>query len=232
MRDFPPGHEKIPGKNRRRQHRAIDIETNENTTPTTINNAIDVGQRLREIRLENGLSLRALASQSLLNVNTLSLIENGKTSPSVSTLQQLAQTLQVPITAFFETVFPKQKIAFQKNERHPSLHFPHGTMEDLGAGLANRRIEPLLVTLEPGADSGQNAIVHTGFEFVYCLEGQLIYTVNEQTYSLEPGDSLVFEAYQPHRWHNSGAIPSRSLLVLCPADQFDHPTKSHFTSES
>ena len=65
---------------------------------------IDVGHRLREFRATRGLSLRALAEQSGLNVNTLSLIENQRTSPSVSTLQQLAQTLQVPLSAFFETI--------------------------------------------------------------------------------------------------------------------------------
>ncbi len=231
MRDFPPNHEAISQK--RVQHRRRS--GNDADKVAVINAAdddINVGQRLRDIRIEQGLSLRSLASQSQLNVNTLSLIENGKTSPSVSTLQQLAQTLKVPITTFFETVSPKQKVVFQKNAYHPAIPFQHGTMEDLSAGLANRRIEPLLVILEPGADSGQDAIVHTGFEFVYCLEGQLTYSVNDQTYILEPGDSLVFEAYQPHRWSNDGVIPSRSLLVLCPSDQLDHPSESHFTQES
>ena len=61
-----------------------------------------VAKRLRELRTQRGYSLRALADRSGLNINTLSLIENGKTSASVSTLQQLARALAVPITAFFE----------------------------------------------------------------------------------------------------------------------------------
>ena len=68
---------------------------------------INVGRHLRELRAGRGLSIRALAEQSRLNVNTLSLIENSRTSPSVSTLQQLASALDVPITAFFETDIPK-----------------------------------------------------------------------------------------------------------------------------
>ena len=58
------------------------------------NNPIDVGSRLRMLRAGASLSIRALAEMSGLNVNTLSLIENGKTSPSVSTLQQLAGALE------------------------------------------------------------------------------------------------------------------------------------------
>ena len=70
--------------------------------PTTVPDAdfeVDVGQRLRVLRTEHGHSLRRLADLSGLNVNTLSLIENGRTSPSVSTLQQLARALQVPISS-------------------------------------------------------------------------------------------------------------------------------------
>ena len=65
----------------------------ESIPEVTHNGEIDVGQRLRELRAMRGLSLRALSGQSGLNVNTLSLIENRRTSPSVSTLQQLALTL-------------------------------------------------------------------------------------------------------------------------------------------
>ena len=61
-----------------------------------------VGRKLRALRSRARLSLRALAERSGLNVNTLSLVENGKSSPSVSTLQQLARALDVPIAAFFE----------------------------------------------------------------------------------------------------------------------------------
>lgn len=189
---------------------------------------IRVGDRLREIRSELGLSIRALAEMSGLNVNTLSLIENGRTSPSVGTLQQLAQSLQVPITTFFETDHGEKKAVFQKNGARPGAAFAHGLMEDLGAGMSRFGAEPLIVTLNPHADSGRHPIVHTGREFVYCLEGQIAYTVDTETYLLEPGDSLLFEAYLPHHWKNMVATPSRALLVLCPMDERDSPTERHF----
>jgi len=190
---------------------------------------IDVGRRLRELRSEKRLSLRTLAEMSGLNFNTLSLIENGKTSPSVSTLQQLAMTLDIPITAFFETETPKKTIAYQKAGHRPRAAFAHGWLEDLGAGLTSHGADPFVITLEPNADSGDTSIVHTGREFVFCLEGHLLYTIENDTFLLEPGDSLLFEAHLPHRWRNADASPSRSLLIFSLDDEHDRPTKHHFT---
>lgn len=190
-----------------------------------------VGRCLRELRLRRELSLRALADQSGLNVNTLSLIENGKTSPSVSTLQQLAGALQVPITAFFETELKKTGISYQKAGQHPLATFDFGTVEDLGAGLIPQSGQPFLLTVGPKTSSGPIPIVHTGREFVFCLEGQLSYGIEDQVYHLNPGDSLLFEAYLPHCWQNSGETATRLLLVLCPADGSDRPTDRHFKWE-
>ncbi len=190
---------------------------------------IDVGRRLRELRATRGLSMRALAKQSGLNVNTLSLIENRRTSPSVSTLQQLAQTLQVPISAFFETDHGNKLVVHQKAGNRPRAAFTHGSIEDLGAGMPRFGEEPFIVTLAPNADSGKTPIVHTGREFVYCLEGHISYSVDSETYLLEAGDSLLFEAYLPHHWKNMDATPSRNLLLLCPLDERDRPTERHFS---
>lgn len=189
---------------------------------------IDVGNRLRELRIQHGLSIRGLAEISTLNANTLSLIENNKSSPSVSTLQQLARALRVPISAFFAMDQPRQTIVFQKNDHRSRLSFNSGYLEDLGSGMTLAGGQPLLVTLQPGADSGPDPVVHTGYEFVYCLQGSLQYRIADALYELQPGDSLLFEAHQPHRWGNTAALTSRSLLILCPTDENDHPTECHF----
>jgi transcriptional regulator with XRE-family HTH domain len=202
------------------------------TFPAIENQPVDVGRRLRELRSERGLSIRALAEKSGLNVNTLSLIENSKTSPSVSTLQQIASALKYPIAAFFETDAPLQRIVYQKADDRQVAAFAHGTLADLGANFTRSGMEPFVVTLEPQADSGDTPIVHTGLEFVFCLEGRIGYEVEGQNFTLDPGDSLLFEAYLPHRWRNAGETPSRSLLLLCPADERDHPDERHFTQET
>lgn len=192
---------------------------------------IDVGYCLRQLRVSRSLSIRSLAELSGLNANTLSLIENGKTSPSVSTLQQLAGALEVPITAFFDTGTPKNNMTYQKAGKRLKAAFMNGTLEDLGSGLTLRGGQPFLVTLEPGASSGSTPIVHTGLELVFCLEGRLNYTVEEQNFLLEPGDSLLFEAHLPHSWKNTGGESCRWLLIMCPTDESDRPTERHFKPE-
>lgn len=213
---------------RRRRRRGLMAPLDSAATGST--EIVDVGGRLHALRLERNLSIRALAALSNLNVNTLSLIENGKTSPSVSTLQQLAQALQVSIAAFFETEPPRKSLVFQKSGQRPRAAFSHGVLEDLGAGMTLHGGAPLLVVLEPHADSGPTPIVHTGEEFVYCLEGHVTYVIGNERYLLDPGDSLLFEAHLPHRWGNATNLPSRSLLVLCPSDENDRPAREHFGS--
>jgi transcriptional regulator with XRE-family HTH domain len=193
---------------------------------------VQVGQRLREVRIERGLTIRDLAKESGLNVNTLSMIENGKNSPSLGTLRQLSFALQTPISAFFEASTSRNSIAYYKSGQRPGVAFAHGRLEDLGAGIPRHEVESFLVTLKPHSNSGENLIVHTGLEIVYCLEGQLTYTIDNQTFLLEPGDSLFFEAYLPHRWQNTGTTPTRSLLVLCPSDEQDNPTERHFSPQT
>ncbi len=130
---------------------------------------VDVGQRLREKRIEFGLTIRDLARKSGLNVNTLSMIENGKASPSVETLQQLSFALEIPIAAFFEESIPKNTVAHYKASQRPGIHFAQGVLEDLGAGMPKRGAETFLVTLKPLSSSGDNFIVHTGRETVFYL---------------------------------------------------------------
>jgi transcriptional regulator with XRE-family HTH domain len=190
--------------------------------------AVDVGRNLRRLRRARRLSLRELAERSGLAVNTLSLIENHKTSPSVSTLQQLAVGLAEPIASFFEMDPPRRNIVHLKADRRAKAEFDHGTCEIMGAGFRDQRLQPMLVTLHTGADSGQAPIVHTGLEFVYCLDGVVVYEIESDTYQLEAGDSLLFEAHLPHRWKNAQSKPTQVIMVLSPSDERDRGSDRHF----
>lgn len=189
---------------------------------------VNVGENLRRLREQRDLTIRALADQSGLAINTISLIENGKSSPSVNTLQQIASALGVPLTTFFEIEAPKTRVAYFKAGRRPHASFEHGIIEDLGTGTTIETVEPFVVSLKPNASSGDQAILHTGFEFVYCLSGQIGYTIQARTYLLEPGDSLLFEAHLPHRWQNLNQSESKMILVLYPTDERDFPAERHF----
>ncbi len=228
--DLPIDSSSHPHK--RRKRRRDFLEALQQTQADGYLLLTDIGKRLRDMRSERSLSIRELARKSGLNVNTLSMIENGKNLPSLETLQQLSFALETHITAFFEDDTPKNKIVHHKAAQRPCVAFAHGKLEDLGAGMSPRGTEAFLVTLKPHSNSGENLMVHTGLEIVYCLEGQLTYTIEKQTFLLEPGDSLFFEAHLPHRWQNNGDIPTLSLLVLSPSDDQDRPTERHFMPET
>jgi transcriptional regulator with XRE-family HTH domain len=184
----------------------------------------DVGKKLRGLRKARRLSIRALAELSDLSVNTLSLIENGKTSPSVNTLHRLAQSLNIPITAFFENEQHKKRVVYQKAGERQQLIFSQGHMESLSEGMPQMGSEPFITRLEVGATSGEIPIIYPGREFIYCLEGHITYTVENEVFPLAPGDSLIFDSYAPHSWRNTAPASSRALLVLCPDDSAESHT--------
>ena len=186
-----------------------------------------VGFQLRVMRKARKLSIRALAEISGLSVNTLSLIENGKTSPSVNTLSQLAQSLNVPITTFFEVKHKKQ-VAYQKAGERKQIVFAQGQLESLSEGMPRMGSEPFITRLEPSANSGADPVIYGGRQFIYCLEGHITYVVEGEAYPLAPGDSLIFDAYTPHSWKNTAATSSRALLVLCPENAAEEMPESYF----
>ena len=207
---------------------AVMQQLNDGPAPSDIN----VGHRLQELRTAQGYSIRGLAELSGLNFNTLSLIENEKTSPNVNTLQQIASALQVPITAFFESGTQARDLAFQKAGERPHISFPHGELEDLGGGLALGEATPLLMKAYPKTDSGPDVFVHTGQEFMYCLEGSIHYFVGPEEYVLNPGDSLIFQAHIPHRWENHGESLAICILIICPEDIRDISVSQHLSDYS
>ena len=172
-----------------------------------------------------------MADRSGLNVNTLSLVENGKSSPSVSTLQQLALALDVPISAFFESEPVEKRVVFTPADQRPQAAFGSTQMQNLGKDLAGNVVQPFVVTLKPGMGSGDQMIVHTGYEFVYCLSGSIHYQIEQDEYYLKAGDSLVFEAHLPHCWENKGEDTAQILLILYPSDEREEPGGRHFSLE-
>lgn len=175
--------------------------------------APNVGQQLKILRLQRGWSLRDLAQRCGLSFNAISRIERGESSPTVSTLHQLATALNVSITAFFETP-QTQSTIFVSPERRIRSQANGVTMESLGIGLHDQQLEPFLVQVEPQVGTTDDPITHSGQEFVYCLSGQIDYQVGDEVFHLQQGDSLLFEANQPHTFFNSGPQIAQVLMVF------------------
>lgn len=192
--------------------------------------SIDVGHRLRFLREERGISMRALARRSGLSANALSMIERGLTSPSVSTLNKLATAMEVPITAFFRQEPVREQIVFRKSSERTRIPFLRGLIEGLGGENFAGRVEAFLITLENGGSSGPHGMIHSGHELVFCFRGVIEYEVEEKRFILEPGDSLIFSAQLNHRWRNLGSHTANALVVISSFDEGEHPAEYHQAS--
>ena len=187
--------------------------------------SLNVGRRMRALREQNGLSLRALAEACDLSVNAISMIERGESSPRVSSLHLLAQALNVRITEFFESEDRCSVVLVRKHER-PRTGSDGLSLESVGSGIRNQQLEPFVVTVGSRVSSGAT-IEHPGEEFVHCLRGRLEYAVAGETFMLEAGDSLLFDAAQPHSFRNTGDKDAEILLVLQAADGTGIGTARH-----
>jgi transcriptional regulator with XRE-family HTH domain len=172
-----------------------------------------VGARIRSIRKQQKVSLRALADRCGLSANAISLIERGENSPTVSSLRRLSAALNVPITDFFEGQHEQTTVFVRPSQRLRS-QAKGIQLESLGIGLRNQQIEPFLMTVEPGAGAIDEPIMHPGEEFVHCLAGEIEYCVGDHIYRLEAGCSLLFEAAQSHCFRNTTAAPARLMVVF------------------
>lgn len=190
--------------------------------------SVIVSDRLRELREARGISMRALAARSGLSANALSMIERGKTSPSVSTLYKLADALGVSITAFFGAVSEKKQMVFIKSDERTRMSFIKGVFESLGGEQFSGRVEPFMLTLESGASCGQHYLTHTGHEFVLCLRGKLDYQVEKNSYLLNPGDSLLFAAHLRHKWRNPANHVTNALILISGFAEGEEPHAMHW----
>jgi transcriptional regulator with XRE-family HTH domain len=160
-----------------------------------------VGLRIRALRDQRSLSLRALAELCGLSINAISQIERGENSPTVASLHRLATAMNVPITDFFQdearqtTVFVKRDLGLRSQSNGV-------IMESLGIGLFNQQLEPFRMIIQPGVEKVDDPISHSGEEFIHCMEGEIEYCVGERVFQLEQGDSLLFDATQMHSYRN------------------------------
>lgn len=180
-----------------------------------------IGSQVRSIRLALGMTMAELARSASLSVGMLSKIENGQTSPSLNTLQQLALALNIPLGSFFARFDEKRDASLVRAGEGVTLE-RRGTRSGhiyqlLGASLRNKvRVEPFMITLTNESDA-YPIFQHEGVEFIYMLEGAVVYRHGEVDYELNEGDSLFFDAEAPHGPLEIRRFPCRYLSVISTA---------------
>ncbi len=189
-----------------------------------------LGDKLRQLRSERNISQRDLARMANLSPNSISLIERDETSPSVATLQSLAGALNIRMSYFFEEETPTSVLHLKAGSR-PKIENQGVVIEGMGKTLPAQELEPFTVTLEPKAGSGgERQVVHSGHEFVYCLQGKIEYVIDGTVYVVEQGDTLIFEATLPHLWRNPFEKEAMFILILQTPNASREPVQRHFSN--
>jgi DNA-binding Xre family transcriptional regulator/quercetin dioxygenase-like cupin family protein len=176
-----------------------------------------IAVRVREFRLAKGVSMAELARRTGMSKAMLSKIENAQTSCSLSTLAKLAETLEVPVTALFRGVDAEREAVFTP-AGHGARIVRRGSnighlYQVLGALRGeHKRIEPLLVTLTEASEVFP-LFQHAGTEFLYMLDGVMVYGHGEARYEMRHGDSLIFDGEGPHGPVELVELPIHFLTV-------------------
>jgi transcriptional regulator with XRE-family HTH domain len=179
-----------------------------------------IGHEVRECRKTLGITVTDLASATGLSAGMLSKIENGNISPSLGTLQARSRALGVPITTFFRryeeprnAVFVKSGEGVEIERRGTRAGHQYRLLGHIDANSSGVMVEPYLITLEDDADVFPT-FQHSGLEFLYMLEGEVVYRHGDQLYPMQPGDSLFFDADAPHGPEQLTALPCRYLSII------------------
>jgi transcriptional regulator with XRE-family HTH domain len=168
---------------------------------------IEVGQRLRDLRHKQSLSLETVAARADLSVGFLSQIERGLSSPSLRALVTLADVLGVGVAALFGTRASDGSAADGVVTRAPEraelkLWRTGISKQLLNPAGADGRLNLFLVHIAPGGSTGDELYTHEGEEAGLVLEGEMTLTVDADTWTLRTGDSFRFTSRRPHRFSN------------------------------
>ena len=176
-----------------------------------------VGERVRAIRRDLGLTMAQFAEAAGVSIGMLSKIEHGRTAPSIATLSRLARAGNVPITALFRGLDEEHDaVVVRAGEGVEIIHSSSGRgrlYQDLGALRGpERQIEPVLVTLST-TDEVFPLYQHPGVEMLYMLEGSMEYGYGSNRYLLGPGDTMQFHGEVAHGPTALADLPVRFLSI-------------------
>jgi len=207
-------------KPKKNETKAAETYATGSNAPTTgeIDLEVSIGRRVRLLRQRLQLTATELAAEAGLSPGMLSKIENGGTSPSLSTLRALARALNVPMTSFFAD--------FEERRDCSYVHAGQGVLIERRGTKAGHRyellghslsgdivVEPYLITLSEDANP-YTQFQHDGMEFIYMLTGKVIYRHADKLYPMSPGDALFFDAAAPHGPEELAERPTTYLSII------------------
>ncbi|MEH6473667.1 MAG: cupin domain-containing protein [Halopseudomonas sp.] len=167
---------------------------------------MDLGARLKDIRTQKKLSQRELAKRAGVTNSTISLIEQNRVSPSVSSLKKVLDGIPMQLQEFFSLDVPEKKQVFYPAAELPDLGHGEISLRLVGHNYPNRTLSLLSETYPPGSDTGAEMLTHEGQEGGVIVKGEIELTVDGDSQILKAGDGYFFDSNLPHRFRNVGDV--------------------------
>jgi len=177
---------------------------------------VDLGARIRALRLARGETLRKLAAQAGVTESFLSQVERGVASPSIASVQRIARALGTSIAELFATD-DRAGIVVRAADRRRVVYQGLGAVDEFLTRATDGRLQVIMSTIQPGGGTGDEAYTHeSDEEVVVVLEGVLDLWVGPEHYRLETGDAVTHSSRVPHRNTNPGPGVARVLFCITP----------------
>ncbi|HEX2368599.1 MAG TPA: cupin domain-containing protein [Acidimicrobiia bacterium] len=172
-----------------------------------------IGTRIRSLRSRGNLTLQELGEMTGLSASMLSLVERGKTSPSIGTLVAISYALGVHMRDLVSGDRPSEPDPVSRREEQPEFHTPSGVRRRVLRDDRQRGLEVAVNEYAPGTSSAERPLHHEGFEYGVLIEGKLVVQIGDEEYQLRPGDLVSYNSGVPHRISNPGKRMARALWV-------------------
>ena len=178
---------------------------------------IDVGTRLRTVRTTFGLSQRELARRTGVTNGLISLIEQNRVSPSVSSLKKVLDGVPMTLAEFFTVDLAAAPQAFFGADELVEVGSPEVSKRLVAARRPARQLSVVHEHFAVGAATGEESIAHRGEEGGVVVRGQIELTVGDSTRVLGPGEAYYFSRQLPHRFRNIGREVCEIVSATTPA---------------
>jgi len=176
---------------------------------------LKIGERLKRLRMINSLTQEELASRADLTKGYISQLENDATSPSIATLKDILDVFGVSMQEFFSEI-TDEDIVYGKDARVQATDDDDKIkVELLVPGAQNREMDPVLVTLDPGAEMEEQPF-HEGEEFGFVLLGKVQLRLDDRLYTVKKDECFYFTSDKKHAVKNIGRGLAKILWVVTP----------------
>ena len=176
---------------------------------------MDIGNRMKELRIQYGLTQQELADRSELSKGFISQLERNLTSPSIGTLLDIIQCLGTTPAEFFTDEEPEQIVFKAEDYFEKEDEETKSRIEWVVPNAQKNSMEPLRLTLEPGGTSSVHA-PHEGEEFGYVLKGAIKIYYGPRSFVVRPGESFYFKCGKKHYIEAYGGRTASLIWVATP----------------